>query len=124
MKKRIALIFASLLAISTTGCNSNKDTFKPALDTKTKCSIVVNGHYDSFEALDEQILKFQKYYENVKITYSKVTDYTKEATINDLFASDSAPDIYFVSNAWENDSRYSKLFEVAEDLSDPPVIPS
>ena len=119
MKKRIALIFASLLALSTTGCNSNKDAFKPALDTKTKCSIVVNGHYDSFEALDEQILKFQKYYENVKITYSKITDYTKEATINDLFASDSAPDIYFISNGWENDSRYAKLFEVAEDLSDP-----
>ena len=119
MKNRACLLFAAIMALSITGCKKQKESFKPALDTETKCTITVKGHYDSFEALDEQILKFQKYYENVTIKYTKVTDYSKEATINDLFASDEAPDIFFVSNGWESDSRYTRLFEVAEDLSDP-----
>lgn len=119
MKKRISLIFASILALSVTGCNNQKDNFKPALDKDTSCTISVKGHYDNFEALDEQIVKFKQYYQNVRVVYTKVTDYTKEATINDLFSGDGAPDIFFVSNGWENDSRYTRLFEVAEDLSDP-----
>ena len=119
MKKRMTLLFATVLALSVTGCNSKKDTFKPALDTETKCKIIINGHYDNFEALDGPIDKFNKIYPNVEVTYTKVDNYTKEDVINDLFASDNAPDIYFINNGWESDSRYTKLFEVAEDLSDP-----
>lgn len=119
MKRRMSLIFATFLALTTTGCNSKKESFEPKLDVDTKCSISVKGHYDSFEALDEQILKFKEYYKDVKITYEKVENYTKQQTIEDLFAGDGAPDIFFVSNGWENDSRYARLFEVAEDLADP-----
>ena len=121
MKNRIALLFAAVLALSVTGCNSQKDTFKPALDTKTECKITIKGHYDNFEALDGPIAQFNKYYPDVEVAYTKVDNYTKEDTINDLFAGDSAPDIFFVSTGWESDARYARLFEVAEDLSDPKV---
>ena len=122
MKKRISLVFLTLSALTVTGCNNSQDSaaFKPGMDKDTSCAITVKGHYDNFEALDEQIIKFNKYYPNVEIRYEKVDNYTKEAVINDLFAdNNNAPDIYFVSNAWESDSRYAKLFEVAEDLSNP-----
>ena len=120
MKKRRVLIFGAILALSLSGCGKkDKNAFVPAYDKETECSITVKGHYDNFEALDEQINKFNEFYPNVEIRYEKVDNYTKEAVINDLFASDSAPDIYFVSAGWENDSRYTKLFEVAEDLSNP-----
>jgi multiple sugar transport system substrate-binding protein len=109
------------MALSTTGCdNSNKEKpFAPSLDTTTQCTISVKGHYDNFEALVEQTHKFQAFYPNVEITYTKVDDYTKEDVINNLFIGGSAPDIFFVNNAWESDSRYTNLFNYAEDLSDP-----
>ena len=120
MKRKEFLVFATVLALSITGCNNNQeDKFKPNLDTNTDCVIYIKGHYDNFEALDEQINKFNVYYPKVEVHYEKVDNYTKEEVINDLFAGDSAPDIFFVSNAWESDSRYTRLFEVAEDLSNP-----
>ena len=123
MKQNYFLLLATVLTLSVTGCNNSKSEkkFTPSLDTETSCAISVKGHYDNFEALDEQIIKFNKFYPNVEITYEKVDNYTKEAVINDLFASDVTPDIYFISNAWESDSRYAKLFECAEDLSSPEV---
>ena len=119
MKKRMTILFATVLAISITGCNSSKDNFKPALDTQTKCKIVINGHYDNFEALDGPIDRFNKIYPNVEVSYAKIDNYTKQDVLEDLFASDNAPDIYFINNGWESDSRYTVLFEVAEDLSNP-----
>ena len=121
MRRTTYLFFATIMALSTTGCdNSNKEKpFAPSLDTTTQCTISVKGHYDNFEALVEQAHKFQAFYPNVEITYTKVDDYTKEDVINNLFIGGSAPDIFFVNNAWESDSRYTNLFNYAEDLSDP-----
>ena len=120
MNKRIRLIFATVLSLTTAGCgNKNNDSFTPNLDIDTKCAITVKGHYDNFEALEEQIINSNKIYKNVDIRYQKVDNYTDQKVLNDLFASDDAPDIYFISNGWESDSRYSKVFEYAEDLSDP-----
>ncbi len=59
------------------------------------------------------------FYPNVEIAYQKVDNYTKENVVNELFVGDSAPDIYFINNAWESDSHYVNLFKYAEDLSDP-----
>ena len=119
MKNTKYLVFATIMALTITGCNNSKKEFEPELDTKTACTISVKGHYDNFEALDEQIHKFQVFYPNVEITYQKVDNYTKENVVNELFVGDSAPDIYFINNAWESDSRYANLFNYAEDLSDP-----
>ena len=123
MKNRICLLFATVLALSATGCNNSsngdKNAFKPSLDKNTECAITVKGHYDNFEALDEQIAKFNAYYPNIEVSYAKVDNYTKQEVIEDLFAGEDAPDIFFVSAGWENDSRYTALFQAAEDLSDP-----
>ena len=122
MRKIAYLLLSSIAALVVSGCNKPKNEekpFAPGLDTQTSCKIFVKGHYDNFEALDEQIHKFNAFYPNVEITYQKVDNYTKENVINDLFVGDSAPDIYFINNAWESDSRYTNLFKYAEDLSDP-----
>ena len=120
MKKTSYLIIASTMALLVTGCNGGGNKpFVPNLDTETKCKIVVKGHYDNFEALDEQVHKFNTFYPNVDIDYEKVDNYTKEDVINNLFVGDSAPDIYFINIGWESDSRYANLFRYAEDLADP-----
>lgn len=120
MKKTSYLIIASTMALLVTGCNGGGNKpFVPNLDTETKCKIVVKGHYDNFEALDEQVHKFNTFYPNVDIDYEKVDNYTKEDVINNLFVGDSAPDIYFINNGWESDSRYANLFRYAEDLAEP-----
>ena len=129
MKKKVCLLFASLLALTISGCKSNSKSgssaiddaekpFSPNLDTNTSCVIKVNGHYSNFEALDEQIAKFNTFYPNVTVTYELVQNYTQENTIKELFASKNAPEIFFVNNSWENDSKYTTIFENAEDLSD------
>ena len=99
MKKISYLVFATLASLSVVSCGGQKkDPFKPALDVNTSCAITVKGHYDNFEALEEQIVKFNKYYPNVAITYSKVNNYTKEKELTDLFAGNDAPDIFFINN--------------------------
>ena len=123
MKKTAFLVLTMITAIGFASCNGTKKEiekpFIPNLDVTTSCKISVKGHYDNFEALDEQIDKFNAFYPNVQITYQKVDNYTKESVVNELFVGDSAPDIYFINNAWESDSRYTNLFKYAEDLSDP-----
>ena len=123
MKKTSYLFFATIMALSISGCNNSKKEqekpFAPNLDTATACKISVKGHYDNFEALEEQVHKFNTFYPNVEVTYQKVDNYTKESVANELFIGDSAPDIYFINNAWESDARYTNLFKYAEDLSDP-----
>lgn len=119
MKRAIHLVVAVLTALTMSGCKQKEKPFKPKLDTNTECTISVKGHYDNFEALDEQIIKFQAFYPHVEIKYEKVDDYTKENVINNLFSDDKAPDIYFINNAWESDPTKANLFKYAEDLSDP-----
>ena len=121
MKKTTYLFFATAMTLVISGCNNSakEKPFAPSLDTTTPCTISVKGHYDNFEALVEQIHKFNSFYPNVTIKYEKVDNYTKEEVVKELFVGDSAPDIYFINNAWESDSRYTTLFDNAEDLSDP-----
>ena len=129
MKKKVCLLFATFLALTITGCSSNnvssndseidiEKPFAPSLDVNTECTIKINGHYSNFEALDEQIANFKKFYSKVDIVYELVQNYTKEDTIKELFASSNSPEIFFVNNSWENDSRYTTIFENAEDLAD------
>lgn len=123
MKKMTYLFFAAVMSLTVSACKGTgkkeEKPFTPGLDTNTACKISVKGHYTNFEALEEQINKFNAFYPNVEITYQLVDNYTKENVVNELFVGDSAPDIYFINNSWENDSRYTNLFNHAEDLSDP-----
>lgn len=124
MKKGKYLLLFPIMALTISGCNKKNNEeqekeFSPKLDTGTACEIYIKGHYSDFEALDEQINKFNAFYPNVEITYQKVDDYTSEKVIKELFVGDSAPDIYFINNGWESDSKYATFFNYAEDLSDP-----
>ncbi len=123
MKKTTYLFLMAVTALAISGCNKSEKEqekpFSPNLDVNTECHLFVKGHYSDFEALDEQINKFAAFYPNVEITYELVDNYTKDSVISGLFVGDSAPDIYFINNGWESDTRYTTLFNYAEDLSDP-----
>ena len=70
MKRLLLCVALSVAATSSlVSCGGYK--FKPALDTNTKCSIKVVGSYDNFEALEEQFDKFNEYYPNVTLSYTK-----------------------------------------------------
>ena len=123
MKKKVCLLFAAIAALAISSCNSSSSEpqekpFTPELDTSTSCTIYIKGHYDTFEAIDEQIDKFNAIYPDVKIKYQKVDGYDKGKNIDTLFIGDSAPDIYFINNAWESNPTFQTLFDHAEDLSD------
>ena len=49
--------------------------FTPSLDTATKCSLSVAGSYDNFEALEAEFDKFNEYYPDVELSYTKLDDY-------------------------------------------------
>ena len=80
MKKQAGrfILFALvlLLAFGLTACSKKEAVkaqeaevgFKPRLDTTTKCSITVVGHYNNFEALVAEFNLFNQYYPNVEIS--------------------------------------------------------
>ncbi|MDO4797300.1 MAG: ABC transporter substrate-binding protein [Coriobacteriales bacterium] len=92
-------------------------SFTPSLDTNTKTSISVVGSYDNFEALEAEFDKFNEFYPNVELNYTKVDDYNN--LISTALSSDDAPDIYFAQDFMLESNKYAVLFEHAEDLSDP-----
>ena len=123
----IAIISVALAACaaspgaSSSGASSVKaseqKSFTPSLDTTKKCSISVVGNYDNFEALEAEFDKFNEYYPNVELSYTKIDDYNN--LISTVLKSDNAPDIYFTQEFMLDNDSYNALFEQAEDLSDP-----
>ena len=84
MKKAVRIILSAMMILSLAGCGSEKkeattqavaeDAFRPALDTSASCSIRIAGGYDNFEALETEFDRFNKYYPNVELVYTKVDD--------------------------------------------------
>ncbi|MBR2683577.1 MAG: carbohydrate ABC transporter substrate-binding protein [Atopobiaceae bacterium] len=91
--------------------------FEPSLDTTTKCSISVAGSYDNFEALEAEFDKFNAYYPDVELSYTKLDDYNN--VVSTALSSADAPDIYFAYDFMMDSDIYNAVFEHAEDLSDP-----
>ena len=82
MKKTLCLLLSVLMILGLAACGSEKqepvaeeEGFKPALDTSTSCNINVAGGYDNFEALEVEFDRFNKYYPDVELTFTKVDDY-------------------------------------------------
>jgi multiple sugar transport system substrate-binding protein len=124
MKKTISVILVILMILNLAACDSKnpekgaEDTgFKPLLDTSVKCNIKVAGGYDNFEALEAEFDRFNKYYPNAELVYTKVDDYNN--MIGTVLNGNDAPDIY-VNYSWMyGRDQYKSSIEHAENLADP-----
>ena len=98
MKKILCLLFSVLMVLTFASCASaNREApadegFTPSLDTSASCHIHVVGGYDNFEALEAEFDRFNEYYPNVELTYTKIDDYNN--MIGTVLNGIDAPDIY------------------------------
>ena len=80
MKKISTVIVTAMMIVSLCACGKEneaaaKEGFAPALDATTSCHINVAGGYDNFEALETEFDRFNVYYPNVELMFTKVDDY-------------------------------------------------
>ena len=120
MKKIISALLSAVMALGLASCGSANKTggkaFKPSLDTNTKCQINIAGGYDNFEALEAEFDRFNKYYPNVELKYTKVDDYNN--MIGTVLNGKDAPDIY-VNYSWMyGREKYKSSIDHAENLAD------
>ena len=124
MKKTIGLLLAVLMILGLAACGAEKqeaataaDGFRPALDTSAKCHIRIAGGYNNFEALEAEFNRFNEYYPEVELTFTKVDDYNN--MIGTVLDGNDAPDIY-VNYSWMyGREQYKSSIDHAEDLADP-----
>ena len=121
MKRTVCLILAALILLSLAGCGSRKpaaeEGFTPSLDASVSCHITVAGGYDNFEALEAEFDRFNEYYPNVELEYTKVDDYNN--MIGTVLNGNDAPDIY-VNYSWMyGREQYQSSIDHVENLADP-----
>ena len=124
MKKIMCGFLSVMMALGMTACGSEKKKektddkgFKPSLNTSTSSQINIAGGYDNFEALEAEFDRFNEYYPNVELKYTKIDDYNN--MIGTVLNGNDAPDIY-VNYSWMyGREQYKSSIEHAEDLSDP-----
>ena len=123
MRKTLCTLLSVIMVIELAACGSAKKegsddkVFKPALDTNVSCHINVAGGYDNFEALEAEFDRFNEYYPNVELTFTKIDDYNN--MIGTVLNGNDAPDIY-VNYSWMyGREQYSSSIEHAENLADP-----
>ncbi len=122
MKKTMCIHLALLMVTGSTACGpvkqeTAKEGFRPSLDTSASCHINVAGGYDNFEALEAEFDRFNDYYPNVELMFTKVDDYNN--MIGAVLNGNDAPDIY-VNYFWMyGRDQYRSSIDHAEDLSDP-----
>ena len=111
------------MAFNLTACGvgnqeaGGEEDFKPALDTSQSSIIRIAGGYDNFEALEAEFDRFNEYYPNVELVYTKVDDYNN--MIGTVLNGNDAPDIY-VNYSWMyGRDQYKASIDHAEDLADP-----
>ena len=124
MKKKMCMFLAVLMILGLTACGAEKQEaaptvagFKPALDSSVNCHISVAGGYSNFEALEAEFDRFNEYYPNVDLTFTKVDDYNN--MIGMVLNGNDAPDIY-VNYSWMyGREQYQASIDHAENLADP-----
>ena len=124
MKRIMCMFLAVLMLLGLTACGTEKQEaapteagFKPALDSSSSCHISVAGGYSNFEALEAEFDRFNEYYPNVDLTFTKVDDYNN--MIGMVLNGNDAPDIY-VNYSWMyGRDQYQDSIDHAENLADP-----
>jgi multiple sugar transport system substrate-binding protein len=122
MKRKLNVVLAVLLMIGLTaglfGAQAESGgAFQPRLDRDTACEITVIGSYSNFEALEAEFDRFNEYYPDVELVYTKVDDYNN--MIGTVLNGNDAPDIY-VNYSWMyGREQYQSSIDHAEDLADP-----
>lgn len=121
--KKIMCILAALLIFSLTACTAKKqktaakEGFQPSYDTSTSGHIRIAGGYNNFEALEVEFDRFNEYYPNVELMFTKVDDYNN--MIGMVLNGNDAPDIY-VNYSWMyGREQYKASIDHAENLADP-----
>ena len=123
MKKTMHVLFAALMILSLSVSASwgqpakAEAAFQPALDTSNDCHINVIGGYSNFEALEAEFDRFNEYYPNARLMYTKIDDYNN--MVGTVLDGNDAPDIY-VNYSWMyGRDQYSASIGHAENLADP-----
>lgn len=123
MKKVMCGFLSVMMVLGLTACGSAKqevtidEGFKPSLDTSVSCQINVAGGYDNFEALEAEFDRFNEYYPDVEMMFTKIDDYNN--MIGTVLNGNDAPDIY-VNYSWMyGRDQYKSSIDHAENLSDP-----
>ena len=120
--KSFRRIIALLLVLCLAACSGNggnkeqEKAFEPTLDKETSCSIVVVGHYNNFEALEEEFNRFNQFYPNVEMEYRFLDNY--KGIITTALTSEEAPDIFFTYPSMINSPDFNEMFAHAENLAD------
>ena len=123
MKKTICMLLAVLMILGLAACGAEKQAgaavegFKPSLDTSVSCHISVAGGYSNFEALEAEFERFNEYYPNVELIFTKIDDFNN--MIGTVLNGNDAPDIY-VNYSWMyGREQYKASIDHAENLADP-----
>ena len=122
MKKTMHMFLTLLVTLSLAACSTekqkevSKENFNPSLDTASSSHINIAGGYSNFEALEAEFDRFNEYYPNVELEFTKIDDYNN--MIGTVLEGNDAPDIY-VNNSWMyGREQYQASMDHAEDLSD------
>ena len=122
MKKTLCILLAALMLVGLAACGAEKkeskteEGFAPFLDKSAKSQITIAGGYDNFEALETEFDRFNEFYPNVELKFTKVDDYNN--MIGTVLNGNDAPDIY-VNYSWMyGRDQYKSCIDHAEDLSD------
>ena len=118
----MCVFLAVLMILCLSACGSEKkeakteEGFRPSLNTAVSCHLSIAGGYSNFEALEAEFDRFNEFYPNVELVFTKIDDYNN--MIGTVLEGNDAPDIY-VNNSWMyGREQYQVSMEHAEDLSD------
>ncbi|MBR3617923.1 MAG: carbohydrate ABC transporter substrate-binding protein [Acholeplasmatales bacterium] len=115
MKKIINLIFCLSIIFILSSCGKKEEVFTPVLDTTTDCKISIVGSYDNFEALELEFDRFNDYYPNVKLQYTKLDDYNN--ILSTALEGNDKPNIFFSYTWIIGNEKYDSVVSHMEDLS-------
>lgn len=115
MRKQASLLLTVFMMFSLSACKQEEKinfTPNPKFDPNIEAELKVRGHYENFEALEAEIVRFNKFYPNVDIIYEYDKDHKKN--LPNTLAGDTPPDIFFTYSSLD----FSLYDEYTEDLSD------
>ena len=121
MKRIFSIILAALMILSSAACGSGNQQeeqkgFEPELDAATACKISIVGSYSNFEALEAEFDRFNEYYPNVEMSYTKIDDYNN--SIAAVLNGNDAPNIFFSFSWMTGNAAYDSVFACMENLAD------